>query len=279
MTFENVQAGLRTDYLFRLANHRGGIVLGTGDLSELALGWCTYGVGDQMSHYNVNAGVPKTLIQHLIRWVAESGQFEADTNEVLGEILAQEITPELIPHREGERPQATEDSVGPYSLQDFTLFHVIRRGYRPSKIAFLAWHAWRDAEAGEWPPGFPDDRRAAYDLATDPALAGGLHEAVLRQPVQAVRAAQRPEGQRRRHDVAPRRLADAVRRQRHRLARRARGERPDPPSATSPSNPRPPGPPAPRLSPWASRKTSFSALSRSVTSGSSGCGSPTCWAS
>ena len=73
VTFENVQAGLRTDYLFRLANHRGGIVLGTGDLSELALGWCTYGVGDQMSHYNVNAGVPKTLIQHLIRWVIAIG--------------------------------------------------------------------------------------------------------------------------------------------------------------------------------------------------------------
>ncbi len=76
ITFENVQAGLRTDYLFRLANHRGGIVLGTGDLSELALGWCTYGVGDQMSHYNVNGGVPKTLIQHLIRWVMDTGQFE-----------------------------------------------------------------------------------------------------------------------------------------------------------------------------------------------------------
>ena len=79
ITFENVQAGLRTDYLFRLANHRGGIVLGTGDLSELALGWCTYGVGDQMSHYGVNAGVPKTLIQHLIRWVIDSGQFAAET--------------------------------------------------------------------------------------------------------------------------------------------------------------------------------------------------------
>ncbi len=165
VTFENVQAGLRTDYLFRLANHRGGIVLGTGDLSELALGWCTYGVGDQMSHYGVNAGVPKTLIQHLIRWVGDSGQFEADTNEVLGEILAQEITPELIPHREGEQPQSTEESVGPYSLQDFTLFHVIRRGYRPGKIAFLAWHAWHDAAAGDWPPGFPEDRRTAYDLA------------------------------------------------------------------------------------------------------------------
>ena len=164
ITFENVQAGLRTDYLFRLANHRGGIVLGTGDLSELALGWCTYGVGDQMSHYNVNGGVPKTLIQHLIRWVIESSQFEADTDTVLQEILDQEITPELIPTRDGTAPQRTEDSVGPYSLQDFTLYHVLRRGYRPSKIAFLAWHAWRDVAAGEWPPGFPEDRRVAYDL-------------------------------------------------------------------------------------------------------------------
>ncbi len=166
ITFENVQAGLRTDYLFRLANHRGGIVLGTGDLSELALGWCTYGVGDQMSHYAVNTGVPKTLIQHLIRWVIDSGQFGDDANAVLREILGQEITPELIPTEEGVRPQATEDSVGPYALQDFTLFHVLRRGYRPSKIAFLAWHAWRDVEHGEWPPGFPPERRTAYDLAT-----------------------------------------------------------------------------------------------------------------
>ena len=165
ITFENVQAGLRTDYLFRLANHRGGIVLGTGDLSELALGWCTYGVGDQMSHYNVNAGVPKTLIQHLIRWVIDSGQFGADTDEVLQEILDQEITPELIPHQDGQQPQSTEATVGPYSLQDFTLFHVVRRGYRPRKIAFLAWHAWRDPAVGEWPPGFPEDRRSAYDLA------------------------------------------------------------------------------------------------------------------
>ena len=165
VTFENVQAGLRTDYLFRLANHRGGIVLGTGDLSELALGWCTYGVGDQMSHYTVNAGVPKTLIQHLIRWVIDSSQFGPETDEVLREILEQEITPELVPTREGHAPQRTEDSVGPYSLQDFTLYHVLRRGYRPSKIAFLAWHAWRDTEAGEWPPGFPEEARVAYDLA------------------------------------------------------------------------------------------------------------------
>ena len=174
VTFENVQAGLRTDYLFRLANHRGGIVLGTGDLSELALGWCTYGVGDQMSHYAVNTGVPKTLIQHLIRWVIDSEQFQDDTNEVLREILDQEITPELIPTEEGKKPQATEDSVGPYSLQDFTLFHVLRHGSRPSKIAFLAWHAWHDAEAGEWPPGVP--RGAAHGLRPGdrPALARGV---------------------------------------------------------------------------------------------------------
>jgi NAD+ synthase (glutamine-hydrolysing) len=166
VTYENVQAGLRTDYLFRLANQRGGIVIGTGDLSELALGWCTYGVGDQMSHYGVNAGVPKTLVQHLIRWVIDSGQLGDDANEVLHEILGQEITPELVPSVAGQKPQATEDSIGPYALQDFTLYHVLRRGYRPSKIAFLAWHAWHDAGAGEWPPGYPPDRRPSYDLAT-----------------------------------------------------------------------------------------------------------------
>jgi len=165
VTFENVQAGLRTDYLFRIANHRGGIVLGTGDLSELALGWCTYGVGDQMSHYAVNTGVPKTLIQHLIRWVVSSRQFEGEVNEILAEIVEQEITPELVPTREGEAPQSTEGTIGPYSLHDFTLYQVLRFGFRPSKIAFLAAHAWSDADAGEWPPGFPDERRVAYDLA------------------------------------------------------------------------------------------------------------------
>jgi NAD+ synthase (glutamine-hydrolysing) len=119
-----------------------------------------------MSHYNVNAGVPKTLIQHLIRWVVSSGQFGDDTNGVLEEIVGQEITPELIPTREDKLPQATEDSVGPYSLQDFTLFHVLRYGFAPSKVAFLAWHAWHDADAGEWPPNYPDDRRVEFDLPT-----------------------------------------------------------------------------------------------------------------
>ncbi|KRF28786.1 NAD(+) synthase [Phycicoccus sp. Soil802] len=166
VTFENVQAGLRTDYLFRAANQRGGIVLGTGDLSELALGWCTYGVGDQMSHYGVNSGVPKTLMQHLIRWVVSSAQFEGAVNGTLTEILDQEISPELVPARAGEKIQSTEDSVGPYALQDFTLYHVLRRGYRPSKIAFLALHAWSDVEVGDWPAGYPESRRTAYDLAT-----------------------------------------------------------------------------------------------------------------
>ncbi|UJA19159.1 NAD(+) synthase [Thermoleophilia bacterium SCSIO 60948] len=159
VTFENVQAGLRTDYLFRIANQRGGIVLGTGDLSELALGWATYGVGDQMSHYNVNAGVPKTLVQHLIRWVANSDEFEPEVGETLLSVLDTEISPELVP---GEELQSTEDSIGPYSLHDFTLFHVLRFGFRPSKIGFLAWHAWRDAAAGEWPPNFPDEKRSEY---------------------------------------------------------------------------------------------------------------------
>ncbi|MEU0058315.1 NAD(+) synthase, partial [Streptomyces sp. NPDC006334] len=161
VTFENVQAGLRTDYLFRLANQRGGIVLGTGDLSELALGWCTYGVGDQMSHYNVNSGVPKTLIQHLIRWVVSSGQFDEETNDTLTAILDTEISPELVP---GEELQSTESKIGPYALHDFTLFHVLRYGFRPSKIGFLAWHAWREKDAGAWPPGFPENERTAYEL-------------------------------------------------------------------------------------------------------------------
>ncbi len=166
VTFENVQAGLRTDYLFRFANHRGGIVLGTGDLSELALGWCTYGVGDQMSHYAVNTGVPKTLVQHLIRWVVSEGLFDDVVNGILTAIVQQEITPELVPAKEGEEPQSTEASIGPYALQDFNLYHVLRYGYRPSKIAFLATHAWSDPDTGEWPPNYPADRYEAYDLPT-----------------------------------------------------------------------------------------------------------------
>lgn len=164
VTFENVQAGLRTDYLFRLANQRGGIVLGTGDLSEQALGWSTYGVGDQMSHYNVNGGVPKTLIQHLIRWVISSGQFDEQVCDVLQSVLDTEITPELVPSGEEEELQSSEAKVGPFALQDFSLFQVLRFGFRPSKVAFLAWHAWSDPDRGIWPPGFPEDKRPSYSL-------------------------------------------------------------------------------------------------------------------
>ncbi len=139
ITFENVQAGERTSHLFRLANHHGGMVVGTGDLSELALGWATYGVGDHMSHYNVNASVPKTLIQFLIGWVAQSGEFDDDVRRALRRVLDTDISPELIPGK-----QSSESTVGPYELQDFNLYYTLRFGYAPSKVAFLAWHAWRD---------------------------------------------------------------------------------------------------------------------------------------
>ena len=164
VTFENVQAGLRTDYLFRIANQRGGIVLGTGDLSELALGWCTYGVGDQMSHYGVNAGVPKTLMQHLVHWVADTGQLP-EVSQTLLSVLDTEISPELVPSKDADRPQSTQDKIGPYALQDFTLFHVLRRGDRPSKIAFLAEQTWSDATKGTWPGSVAEEDRGAYDLA------------------------------------------------------------------------------------------------------------------
>jgi NAD+ synthase (glutamine-hydrolysing) len=166
VTFENVQAGLRTDYLFRLANQRGGLVVGTGDLSELALGWCTYGVGDQMSHYAVNAGVPKTLIQFLIRWCIRTDQYDGETDAVLEAILATEISPELVPAGADGAMQSTEERIGPYALNDFFLHYVVRHGMAPSKIAFLALHAWADAEAGRWPRDYPAAARQEYDLAT-----------------------------------------------------------------------------------------------------------------
>ncbi|TCP71759.1 NAD(+) synthase [Sphingomonas sp. PP-CE-1G-424] len=166
ITFENVQAGLRTDYLFRLANQRRGIVLGTGDLSEMALGWCTYGVGDQMSHYAVNSGVPKTLIQFLIRWCIRTDQYDAATDAILSTILAQEISPELVPAGADGALQSTESMIGPYALNDFFAHYVIRYGLAPSKIAFLAWHAWRDASVGAWPEDLPADAHVAYDLPT-----------------------------------------------------------------------------------------------------------------
>ncbi|MGA2410233.1 MAG: NAD(+) synthase [Candidatus Binataceae bacterium] len=166
ITFENVQAGERTSHLFRLANLNGGLVVGTGDLSELALGWCTYGVGDHMSHYAVNASVPKTLIQHVIRWVAETHRFGPDASAAMLEILDTQISPELVPSRAGsnEPDQDTESFIGPYELQDFNLYYILRFGYPPPKIAFLAWSAWRDRALGLW-PGIPEAKRNQYSLA------------------------------------------------------------------------------------------------------------------
>ncbi len=165
ITFENVQAGERTSHLFRLANHHGGMVVGTGDLSELALGWCTYGVGDHMSHYNVNASVPKTLIRHLVRWVAETGQIGLQGRDVLTSILDTEISPELVPGKSADQPgQSTEAVIGAYELQDFNLYYTIRFGFAPTKLVFLALSAWGDCEAGAW----PDERhvvRNEYSLA------------------------------------------------------------------------------------------------------------------
>jgi len=166
VTYENVQAGERTSHLFRLANLHGGIVLGTGDLSELALGFTTYGVGDHMSHYNVNASVPKTLIRHLIRWLVQTKQFDAPTLAVLTRIVDTRISPELVPGSGEEPDQSSESVVGPYELQDFHLYYVSRFGYRPSKVAFLAHAAWGRRDAGEWPDTVPPSERHEYDLAT-----------------------------------------------------------------------------------------------------------------
>ncbi len=177
ITFENVQAGERTSHLFRLANFNDALVLGTGDLSELALGWCTYGVGDHMSHYNVNASVPKTLIKHLVRWVAESEERLVSDAQVLLDILDTEISPELVPgpsadnsaddganRSAGQPGQSTESQIGPYDLHDFFLYYTVRFGFAPSKVAWLAHHAWHDVDAGAWPEG-PHVQRRAYDLA------------------------------------------------------------------------------------------------------------------
>jgi NAD+ synthase (glutamine-hydrolysing) len=164
LTFENVQAGERTSHLFRLANLHGAPVVGTSDLSEIALGWCTYGVGDQMAHYHVNASVPKTLIQYLMRHVAEANQLGTQASQVLLEVLDTEISPELVPgHENGQPVQTSESVVGPYELQDFHLYYTLRFGYSPRKLAFLAWHAWRDAARGAW-PDIPAAQRKGYAI-------------------------------------------------------------------------------------------------------------------
>lgn len=164
VTFENVQAGLRTDFLFRAANQRGALVLGTGDLSEIALGWSTYGVGDQMSHYNVNASVSKTLIQHLVRWVINANLFNDETGETLGGILDTVISPELVPADDDGLIQSTEDKIGPYDLHDFFLYYITRFGLKPSKVAYVAYSAWHSRQQGAWPRYFPEAKKREFDL-------------------------------------------------------------------------------------------------------------------
>jgi NAD+ synthase (glutamine-hydrolysing) len=168
VTFENVQAGDRTSHLFRFANQHQGLVVGTSDLSELALGWCTYGVGDQMSHYSVNASVPKTLVQHLVRWVIRTQQFGEATSGVLQSIIDTEISPELVPGEEATATssQGSEAILGPFVLHDFFLYYVSRFGYRPSRVVFLAEHAWGNRASGGWPEDIADTDRHAYDRKT-----------------------------------------------------------------------------------------------------------------
>jgi NAD+ synthase (glutamine-hydrolysing) len=165
VTFENVQAGARTSTLFRLANLHGALVIGTGDLSELALGWCTYGVGDQMSHYNVNASVPKTLLRHLVRWVAERAPYGPEVSRALEDVVATPISPELVPADDGEGIQDTEQAIGPYELHDFFLHHTLRFGLRPESVRCLAVDAWGPGSEGRHVAGGLLGERTAYSEA------------------------------------------------------------------------------------------------------------------
>ena len=217
VTFENVQAGERTSHLFRLANFHNGLVVGTGDLSELALGWCTYGVGDHMSHYAVNASVPKTLIQHIIHWVAETERAGGGRQRHADKILDTEISPELVPASGPEdlgasQPsQSTEAKIGPYDLHDFTLYYTLRYGYLPPKVAFLAYLAWHDVERGTWPE-IPDERRREFDLGTSREPRELPVPLLPAQPVQAELHPERAESRVGRLALAARRLPRPKRR-------------------------------------------------------------------
>ena len=140
VTYENSQARERTQILMDIANRLGGMVIGTGDMSELALGWATYN-GDHMSMYGVNASVPKTLVRHLVRWYAESCN-DSELEKVLFDVLDTPVSPELLPPEDGKISQKTEDIVGPYELHDFFLYYVLRFGCTPKKIYRLAEYAF-----------------------------------------------------------------------------------------------------------------------------------------
>jgi NAD+ synthase (glutamine-hydrolysing) len=164
IAFENVQAGERTSHLFRFANLHSGMVVGTSDLSELSLGWSTYGVGDHMAHYHVNASVPKTLVQYLIHWVSQTRALGDEVSSVLDDVLGTIISPELIPGDTDDEPgQHSEHLIGPYELQDFHLYYTLRFGLLPTKVAFLAWSSWHDKEKGTW-PDMPEGWRREYTI-------------------------------------------------------------------------------------------------------------------
>ena len=148
VTYENAQARERTQVLMDMANQTGGLVIGTGDLSELALGWCTYN-GDQMSMYGVNASIPKSLVRYLVAYFADEaeGKGDAQLASVLRDILATPVSPELLPPSEGEISQKTEEIVGPYELHDFFLYYILRWGFAPSKVYFLARMAFSGKKA------------------------------------------------------------------------------------------------------------------------------------
>ena len=142
ITYENIQARERTQILMDVANMEKGIVIGTGDLSELALGWCTYN-GDHMSMYSVNSSIPKTLIRYLVKWFMDNEK--GIRHDVLKDILSTPISPELLPpDKYGNIVQKTENSIGPYVLHDFFLYHFLRYGVRPKKLYFLALHTFDD---------------------------------------------------------------------------------------------------------------------------------------
>ncbi len=205
VTFENVQAGLRTDYLFRLANHHNGFVVGTGDLSELALGWCTYGVGDHMSHYAVNAGVPKTLIQYLIRWTVKTGQFEPQAARPCLRSSRPRSRRSWCRPAPMARCRAPNRRSGPTNSTISSCSMCCAQGLPPAKIAFLAWHAWRDLDAGAWPFDFPADARKRLRPRDHPQVARGVPVPLLPdQPVQALGDPERAEGVSRRQPVAAR---------------------------------------------------------------------------
>ncbi len=218
ITFENVQAGARTSLLFRLANKNNGLVLGTGDLSELALGWCTYGVGDQMSHYNVNGSVSKTLIQHLIRWVARTERFGAEASATLEAILATEISPELVPGRRGAEPE-DRGFRRPLCAAGFqpVLHDTLRLPSEQDRLPLAP--CLGGCGARRLAAAYGGGQAGRLRSADDQEMADCVRPPLLRdQPVQALGHAQRAEGLLGRLALATRRLARSQRRLGRRLA-------------------------------------------------------------